>query len=163
MSPTSPIPADTVLKLRLEQGFGSDTSRVADRVRARLTEPVRANGRDLLRAGSTVTGYVTTATKAGPVKGRAKVGVRFDGIQPPRAGEGYQMITRPWIAVASATGSRRPRTLAVPASGGAADPPSGKASDAAVRLTARGRDLHVDPGATLEVKLAAPLIVHVGQ
>ena len=94
------IPVDTVLKLRLEEGFGSDTSRAADRVLARLVEPIRFNGRDLIMAGSSVSGYVTTATRAASRKGQAKLGLRFDGIQPPRSAERYQMVTRPWIAVA---------------------------------------------------------------
>lgn len=167
------IPAGMVLHLRLNRGFGSDTSRVEDRVTAELVRTISIEGRDALPAGSTATGYVTTSRRAGKVKGRAKVGVRFDGIEPPDGGR-YSIVTRPWVAEARATKSRDALKIGVPAAGGAAigallggkkgagiGALIGGGGGTAVVLTTRGRDVHVGRGATLAVRLAAPLTVRV--
>jgi hypothetical protein len=168
------VPAGTVLHLRLNDGFGSDTSRVEDRVTADLARPVRIDGFTVLPEGSTASGYVTTARRAGKVKGRARTGVRFDRIETPTRGQQYQMTTRPWVAVAPATKKDDALKIAVPAAGGAAigaliggkkgagiGALVGGGGGTAVVLTTRGRDVHVSPGATLAVKLAAPLTVRV--
>lgn len=61
------IPAGTVLRLRLDRGFGSDISRVEDSVIATLASPVVINGRTLLPTGSVASGYVSEATRPGKV------------------------------------------------------------------------------------------------
>jgi hypothetical protein len=168
------VPAGTVLHLRLNQGFGSDTSRVEDRVSAELARPVLIDDREALPEGSTASGYVTTATRGGKVKGRAKIGVRFDRIETPVDGEEYRMTTRPWVAVAPATKKDDAMKIAVPAAGGAAigaliggkkgagiGALIGGGGGTAVVLSTRGKDVHVAPGATLAVKLAAPLTVRL--
>src|SRR5947207_5844627 len=71
------IPAGTLLRLRVERGFGSDISRVEDPVSATLASPVTVGGRTVLREGSTASGYVAQAQRSGKVKGRGRVAVRF--------------------------------------------------------------------------------------
>src|SRR5262245_21086361 len=114
------IPAGTILRLRVQNSFGSDTSRVEDPVRATLVTTVRRNGEEVLPAGSTARGYVTSATRSGKVKGRARVGVRFTSITSSGDREHYSMRTRPWVAVAPATKKKDALKIAVPAAGGAA-------------------------------------------
>jgi hypothetical protein len=168
------VPAGTILHLRLNQGFGSDTSRVEDRITAELARPIEVDGYDALPVGSTASGYVTTARRGGKVKGRAKVGVRFDRIEARGHGEEYQLTTRPWVAVAPATKKNDAMKIAVPAAGGAAigallggkkgagiGALIGGGGGTAVVLSTRGRDIHLGPGATLAVRLAAPLRVRV--
>ena len=168
------IPAGTVLRLRIQNGFGSDISRVEDPVRATLVTTVRRNGEDVLPAGSSAHGFVTSATRSGKVKGRAKVGVRFTSITPAGDREPYRMTTRPWVAVAPATKKKDAVKIAVPAAGGAAigalvggkkgagiGALVGGGGGTAVVLSTRGKEIRVGRGATLSVRLNEPLTVRV--
>ena len=167
------IPAGTVLRLRLDRGFGSDISRVEDAVTATLASPVVINGRTLLPTGSVASGYVSEATRPGKVKGRGRVAVRFTRIDPAGR-EAYSIRTRPWVAVAPATKKKDALTIGIPAAGGAAvgaliDGKKGAGIGAAVGggagtaavLTTRGKDVRIGRGATISVRLANPLTVEI--
>ncbi len=170
------IPAGTVLRLRVQNSFGSDTSRVEDPVSATLVTTIRRNGEEVLPAGSTARGFVTSATRSGKVKGRARVGVRFTSITPSRDRDRdrYSMTTRPWVAVAPATKKKDALTIGVPAAGGAAigalvggkkgagiGALVGGGGGTAVVLSTRGKEIRVGRGATLAVSLIEPLTVRV--
>ena len=168
------IPAGTILRLRVQNSFGSDTSRVEDPVRATLVTTIRRNGEEVLPAGSTARGFVTSATRSGKVKGRAHVGVRFTSITPISDRERYSMTTRPWVAVAPATKKKDALTIAVPAAGGAGigalvggkkgagiGALVGGGGGTAVVLSTRGKEIRVGRGATLAVRLIEPLTVRV--
>lgn len=71
------IPADAVIGLQLENGVSSETSHVEDKVEARVTRDVRANGRVVVPAGSRVLGSVNVVERGGKMKERARLGVRF--------------------------------------------------------------------------------------
>ena len=58
------IPAGTILRLRVQNSFGSDTSRAEDPVRATLVTTIRRNGEEVLPAGSTARGFVTSVTRS---------------------------------------------------------------------------------------------------
>src|SRR5580765_563422 len=168
------IPAGTILRLRVQNSFGSDTSRVEDPVRATLVTTIRRNGEEVLPAGSTARGFVTSATRSGKVKGRASVGVRFTSITPSSDRERYSMTTRPWVAVAPATKKKDALEIGVPAAGGAAigalvggkkgagiGALAGGGGGTAVVLSTRGKEVRVGRGATLAVRLVEPLTVRV--
>ncbi len=76
------IPAGTVLRLRVDRGFGSDISRVEDPVSATLARAVVIDGRTILPTGSAAAGYVSEVVRPGKVKGRGRVAVRFTRIDP---------------------------------------------------------------------------------
>lgn len=167
------IPAGTMLRLRPAHSIGSDISRVEEPVTASLVRTVSVGGRDVLPAGSTAYGVVTEARRAGKVKGRARVGVRFTQIAP-RGGPRYTMRTRSWVAVAPATKKNDALTIGVPAAGGAAigalvggkkgaaiGAAAGGGGGTAVVLTTRGKEVRVGRGATLAVRLIAPLTLRV--
>jgi hypothetical protein len=168
------IPAGTVLHLRVNRGFGSDTSRVEDSVPATLDRPVVIGGRTVLRSGSLASGYVVQATRPGKVKGRGRVAVRFTRITPAGGDAGYNMQTRSWAAVAPATKKKDALTIGVPAAGGAVIGGlvkgkkgagvgalvGGGAGTAAV-LSTRGKDVRIGRGTTLAVRLTAPLTIGV--
>ena len=170
------IPAGTVLRLRVNRGFGSDISRVEDRVPATLSRAVVIGGQTVLPAGSTATGYVSEATRPGKVKGRGRVAVRFNRIAPASENDSYRMDTQSWVAVAPASKKKDALTIALPAAGGAAIGAlvdgkkgagigsliGGGAGTAAV-LSTRGKDVRVGNGAVLSVRLASPLTVAVRQ
>jgi hypothetical protein len=167
------IPAGTILRLRPLNSFGSDISRVEESVSARLVRTVYVNGREVLPAGSTAYGVVTEARRAGKVKGRARVGVRFTQIAP-RDGQRYRMRTRSWVAVAPGTKKKDALTIGIPAAGGAVigglvggkkgaaiGAAAGGGGGTAVVLTTRGKEVRVGRAATLAVRLIEPLTVRV--
>jgi hypothetical protein len=170
------IPAGTILRLRVTRGFGSDISRVEDTVTATLARAVVINGRTALPAGSSARGYVVDATRPGKVKGRGRVAVRFNRIEPARDERTYAMQTRSWVAVAPATKKKDALTIGIPAAGGALvgalvdgkkgagiGAAAGGGAGTAVVLTTRGKDVRVNRGAMLSVHLTAPLTVRIDE
>jgi hypothetical protein len=165
------LPAGTVLRVRVSRGFGSDISTVEDPVQGTLVRPVLAGGAEALPTGSTLTGYVSSAVRPGRVKGRGRVSVRFTELRRADGGEHYAIRTRPWVAVAPATKKNDALTIGAPAAGGAivGGILGGKkgagigalAGGTAVVLATRGKDVRVGRGATLAVRLSAPLTVRV--
>jgi hypothetical protein len=170
------IPAGTVLRLRVNRGFGSDTSRVEDPVSATLARSVVVAGHTVLPAGSTASGYVSEARRPGRVKGRGRVAVRFNWITPADDTASYRMQTASWAAVAPATKKKDALTIGIPAAGGAVigglidgkkgagiGAAAGGGAGTAVVLTTRGKDVRVGRGATLTVRLTAPLTIDVDE
>ena len=74
------VPADAVIGLQLESSLSSDTARVEDRVEARVTRDVRANGVVAIPAGSRVLGSVSVVERGGKMRERARLGVRFHTV-----------------------------------------------------------------------------------
>ena len=83
------VPASSVIGLQVETALSSERARLEDRVDARVTRDVLADGRVAIPAGSRVIGAVTVVEKGGKVKERARLGVRFhtlvlaNGVQVP--------------------------------------------------------------------------------
>jgi hypothetical protein len=168
------IPAGTTLRLRVDRAFGSDISRVEDPVSATLVRAVVVDGHAVLPSGSVASGYVADAARPGKVKGRGRVAVRFTRITPAGDNDRYPMRTRSWVAVAPATKKKDALTIGVPAAGGAVigalidgkkgagiGALAGGGAGTAVVLTTRGKDVRVNRGATLAVRLSEPLTVRV--
>jgi hypothetical protein len=168
------VPAGTVLRLRVNRGFGSDISRVEDPVSATLTSPVVVGGRTILGQGSLASGYVSQATRSGKVKGRGRVAVRFTRITPAGHDGHYGMQTRSWVGVAPATKKKDAMKIGLPAAGGAivggivggkkgagVGALAGGGAGTAVVLSTRGKDVRVGRGAILAVRLTAPLTISV--
>ncbi len=168
------IPAGTVLRLRVERGFGSDISRIEDPVSATLVRPISVDGRTVLREGSLASGYVSQAVRPGKVKGRGRIAVRFNRITPAGREGHYAMQTRSWVGIAPATKKKDALTIGAPAAGGAVvgavvggkkgagiGALAGGGAGTAVVLTTRGKDVRVGRGALLAVRLMAPLTIEV--
>ncbi len=71
------VPTDAVIGLQIESSLSSDTARVEDRVEARVTRDVRADGQVAIPAGSRVLGSVSVVERGGKMRERARLGVRF--------------------------------------------------------------------------------------
>jgi hypothetical protein len=168
------VPAGTILRLRVTRGFGSDISQVEDTVTATLARAVVIDGRSVLPVGSSARGYVVEATRPGKVKGRGRVAVRFNRIEPAHDDRTYAMQTRSWVAVAPATKKKDALTIGIPAAGGALvgalvdgkkgagiGAAAGGGAGTAVVLTTRGKDVRIGRGAVLSVRLNAPLTIRV--
>ena len=71
------LPASAVIGLEVETTVTSERARVEDRVDARVTRDVYADGRLAIPAGARIIGSVTVVDRGGKVKERARLGVRF--------------------------------------------------------------------------------------
>jgi hypothetical protein len=85
------VPASSVIGLRVETALSSERAQVEDRVDARVTRDVTADGRVAIPAGARAVGSVTLVERGGKMKERARLGVRFhtlvlaDGREVPIA------------------------------------------------------------------------------
>jgi hypothetical protein len=168
------IPAGTVLPVELQSTVASDTSQVEDVVRARLRRAIVIDGTTALPAGSTLGGSVTEATRSGRVKGRARVGFRFNTIEPSGGDERLRIRTTTVARTAPATKKQDAAKIGIPAAGGAIiggvvgggdgaakGAAIGGAAGTGVVLSTRGKEIRFGPGADFSVKLLEPVTVRV--
>jgi hypothetical protein len=166
------IPAGTVLPLRLTSNVGSDISGIEDPVHATLRRTIVVRGIGALPAGSAVSGYVTEAKRSAKVKGRARVGFRFNTVTA--RGESYRVSTSSVVRQAPGTKKKDAAKIAIPAAagaiiGGIADGKKGAAIGTAVGggagtgvvLATRGQEVRLGRGAAISVRLLRPLTVLV--
>ncbi|HEV7475710.1 MAG TPA: hypothetical protein VGN90_16770 [Pyrinomonadaceae bacterium] len=77
------VPADTVIRVRLNEQLNSGTARVGDRFSANVTEPVYAGGGvEVIPVGSKVWGHVTVVNRAQKRK-PGNITVAFNSVQLP--------------------------------------------------------------------------------
>lgn len=74
------VPASSVIGLQVQTSLSSEGAAVEDRVDARVTRDVLADGRVAIPAGSRMVGAVTLVERGGKIKERARLGVRFHTI-----------------------------------------------------------------------------------
>lgn len=74
------VPSSAVIGLEVERTVTSEQAQVEDRVDARVTRDVHADGRVAIPAGSRVLGNVTLVERGGKMKDRARLGVRFHTV-----------------------------------------------------------------------------------
>ncbi len=168
------IPAGTVLHLRMENSVGSDISRNEEPVRAELTRPVVVRGRTAVPAGSTVIGNVVGVRRAGHLRQRSAVTVRFTELKPRGEAQTYRIRTRSWSAVGPKLTSRTAKGIGLPAAGGAIigaiigggkgaaiGGAAGAGAGTARLMVTRGKDVRVPRGAAVAVRLTGPARVDV--
>jgi hypothetical protein len=167
------VPAGTVLPVTLETSVGSDISRVEQPVHGALRRAVTIGGVEVLPAGTAISGHVTAARRPGKVKGRGMVAMRFNQLDTP--GEGTTRISTATVSrVAPATKEKDTLEIIAPAAGGAVvgrvlGGKGGAAKGAVIGgaagtgyvLSTRGKDVRVGRGASLAVRLTAPVTVRV--
>lgn len=166
------IPAGTTLPLSLTTALASDTSAVEDKVTATLTSPVAVNGRDVLVAGTHVTGAVTGVESSGRVKGRAMIAFRFTSL---RAGDqDYDVQSAAVSRTAAATKTKDATKIGIGAGAGAVlggilGGKKGAAEGAAVGggagtgvvLATKGDEIRLAAGTDVTSQLTAPLTIRI--
>ena len=166
------IPAGTPLSLSLTSSLASDTSGIEDAVTAELTQPILIDGREVVPAGASVSGNVTSVEDAGRVKGRGQVAFRFTTLRTGR--EQYQMRSTLVSREADATKSEDATKIGIGAGAGAAiggilGGKKGAAQGAAVGggagtglvLATKGKEIRLGPGDDVSSKLTSPLTIRV--
>lgn len=166
------LPAGTTLPLELTSSIASDVSEVEDTVRATLRKAVTVDGQEVLPAGTEVAGHVTEAERAGRVKGRARLAFRFTSLRY----DDERMLLRaePIVQEAEATKGEDATKIGIGAGAGAVigavvGGKSGAAKGAVIGgaagtgavIATRGKEVRLEPGTDIPVRLAAPLSIRV--
>jgi hypothetical protein len=166
------VPEGTRLSLKLSTTVASDSSRVEDAVRATLASPLVIDGTTVVPAGASVVGSVLEANKAGRVKGRASVAVRFDRLQA--WDETYSIRTNRIAREAEATKGEDATKVGIGAGAGAligavaggkkgavVGGAVGAGAGTGVVLATAGDEVRLAEGTTVSTALAEPLKVLV--
>jgi hypothetical protein len=166
------IPADTSIALVLETAVASDTSRVEDKVRARLAKPIVVDERTVVPEGAEMIGSVVTVARSGRVKGRASLAIHFHQLSAWNTA--YDVETRPIARRAAATKGEDATKIGVGAGAGAVigavargkkgaaiGSAIGGGAGAGVVMATRGDEVRLGPGATLQTATSAPVTIRV--
>jgi hypothetical protein len=158
------VPSGTDLVLTLETPVSSETARADQPVRARVAKPVVIGGMEVIPAGATVTGAVVSAERAGRVKGRASVAMRFNEVIVMNTP--YRIATERISRLAAATKGEDAKKIGIAAGvgtaiGAIAGGKKGAAIGAGIGggagtgavLATRGEEVTISAGATLRTKI----------
>ena len=169
---TVTIPAGTALTVRLGSTVSSRTSRIEDPVTATIVRPIVINGTTIVPAGTAVSGYVSQAERSGRVKGRARIGVRFNTVRVD--GTRYRLQTTSINRVAPGTKKADATKIGIGAGAGALvgaitggkkgaaiGSAVGAGGGTGVVLATRGREVSLPRGTTLTTRLTQPLTVRL--
>ena len=99
------IVSGTKVLLQVISSISTKTSVVGDRVYLQTNFPALVDGRIVIPPGSYVTGTVTSVKRAGRVKGRAELYIRFDSLTLPNG------VTRDFRASLGGLDGSNPGTL----------------------------------------------------
>jgi hypothetical protein len=167
------LAAGTPLKIRLQTGVGSETSREGDPVTATLAEAVMLDNEEVLPDGSTVRGQVTAAQPAGKVKGVGSLALHFSTVAPAGSAESTA-IDADVSFVAESSKASDAKKIGIPAAGGAVvgaiiggkkgaaiGGAIGGGAGAAVVLTSEGADVVLAKDTVLTIKLDTDVTVRV--
>jgi hypothetical protein len=168
------IPAGTTLPLALTSSVASDSSSVEDVVTAELTSPIRIEDRDVLPAGTRLSGVVTDVDGSGRVKGRAMIAFRFTSL---RTGDTkYDIEAASLSHLAPATKGEDATKIGIGAGAGAViggilGGKDGAAKGAAVGggagtgvvLATKGQEVRLGPGTDVTTRLTAPVTMRVSK
>jgi hypothetical protein len=166
------IPAGTALPLELTSAVSSETAQVEMPVSARLRRAVMVEGETVLPAGAVVNGEVSEVDRAGRVKGRSRLALRFTSVVID--GRRESLRTNPVAFEGEATKSEDATKIGAGAGIGAAiggllGGGSGAAKGAAIGgaagtgavLATRGKEVELAAGAEMTPTLASPVEVEV--
>lgn len=171
--PRYTVPANTVLRLRINDLLNSKNARVGDQFRSTVVDPVYAKGFQVIPPGSIVTGRVTHVEKASRKSNSGSLNVEFVSIQLPN--EKTYAINGSLAPSSTADnegevkgGSSKKRNIAFIGGGavvgalinGAAGAGIGAGAGIAGALLSKGKEAEVKPGTEfnmiLNLKLTLP-------
>lgn len=168
------IPAGTTLRVKLSSEVASDSSQVEDVVRGTLDAPISVGGEVVVPPGASIRGAVVSVQRAGKVKGRASIALRFDRLSAH--GEDYDLRTDRISRQAQATKKEDAAKIGIGAGVGAAigaiaGGGKGAAIGSAVGAGAgtgavvatRGDEVRFVAGTVVTTKIREPIRVIVGR
>ena len=85
---SAPVPAGTVLMVRLDTTLATFSNRVGDPFQGKITQPIVLNGKTLIPAGAIVEGRVTKVSEPRRIQGKPSLGILPEAVIMP-TGERY--------------------------------------------------------------------------
>lgn len=82
-TPYYTVSANQIIRVRMEDTITSGNARIGDRFRTTVVDPVYAGGVEVIPAGSTITGRVTSVKRAERKSKAGTMGVQFVSVQLP--------------------------------------------------------------------------------
>jgi hypothetical protein len=167
------VPASSVVGLNVQTPISSETARVEDRVEARVTRDVMADGRVAIPAGTRIIGDVTLVERGGKMKDKARLGIRFhtmvlaDNTQLPfRTDAIYREGSSPGAEASrkiggAAVGGAILGAILGGAKGAAIGGATGAAGGSAVVMAGDRNAATLPAGTVVTVRLTAPVMVDV--
>lgn len=168
------VPAGTTLAIELKTALTSATAAVEDPVEGVLRRAVVIDGLEVVPAGAALGGSVTAADRAGRVKGRAHLALRFTTLAAND--EGLPIATAAISRDARTTKRRDAAKVGIGAGAGAlvgaivggkkgavVGGTVGAGAGTGVVLATRGEEVELGVGANLTTTLTRPLVVRVPQ
>ena len=166
------VPSGTTLAIELKTSHSADTSRVEETVRGVLRRAVLVDGVEVVPAGAAVTGHITAADRAGRVKGRARLALRFSSVVIDDADTA--IATAAIAREAAGTKKEDAAKIGIGAGAGAVigaiaggkkgavvGGAVGAGAGTGVVLATRGDDVALAAGASVSTTLSRPLVVRV--
>ncbi len=87
---SAPVPAGTVLMVRLDTTLATFSNRVGDPFRASITQPIVVDGKTVIPAGASVEGRVTKISEPRRISGKPTIGILPEAVILP-GGERYYL------------------------------------------------------------------------
>jgi hypothetical protein len=168
---TIAIPAGKVIFVRLNEPLSSDHNHPGDGFTATLDQPIVVNGWVVARRGETVVGAVTSAKKAGRVKGVSELGLELseitvvDGQQLPLTTELWNGSagTSHGADAATIVGTTGVGTIIGAAANGGEGAGIGAGAGAAAGIAAvlltRGKPTVLGPETRLSFRIKEPVVI----
>ena len=165
------IPPGTVIFARINQPLSSDHNHAGDTFTATLDRPIIVNGWVVARRGQTILGTVTTAQKAGRVKGVSQLGLELTDVTVVD-GQQLPVLTELWkgsagtshgadaAGIATTTGVGT--IIGAAADGGAGagiGAGAGAVAGIALVLLTRGKPTIIGPEALLSFQIKDPVTI----
>lgn len=165
-------PVGTALSLSLITPLSSETAKVETPVTARVRQPIVVDGFTVIPAGATLHGDVIEVERAGRVKGRSRLVIRFAEVQingqrdplrtNPLTFEGEQTKGEDAVKVGGGAGIGAViGGIVGGASGAAKGAAIGGAAGAGTVLATRGKDVVLAEGTELNATSVSPYSVRV--
>jgi len=167
------LPVASVIGLQVETALSSERARIEDRVEARVTRDVVANGRVAIPAGSRVLGSVTLVDKGGKLKERARLGIRFHTLVLAD-GSDVALNTEPFYREGESPAGDSAKKIGGAAVGGAIlgailgggkgaviGGTTGAAGGTAAVMAGDRNPATVAPGSIVSVRLSSPVTIQV--
>lgn len=164
------VPAGARLSIELRTTHATDTSTVEERVRGVLRQPLIVDGVEVVPAGAAVSGAITETERAGKVKGRAHLALRFTSITVDDAD--LRVTTDRIARDAESTKKEDAAKIGIGAGAGAivgaitggkkgaaVGGAIGAGAGTGVVLATRGDEVRLDAGTVLSTTLREPLVV----
>ena len=166
------IPSGTSMSLTLVTAVASDSSKVEDTVKAKVSKPVVIDGVTVVPEGAEVQGSVLEANESGRVKGRASVAFRFSTLRVWN--DTYDIRTSRIAREAKATKGDDAKKVGIGAGAGAlvgalAGGKKGAAVGGAIGagagtgvvLATKGDEVRLGPGASVTATMQEPVKIRV--